>query len=493
MAWNPSFNFKLRDDEVVFGNLIFEKNTAQVVCVALAKIRDGYVVNNTILMDALKAGCHTNEELDKLHEDFEEVKKDITYFKSVLKGSFIKKAVNMLARVNATSSYITGSISWLQKYKELKECACELYMELKAEQYQFTQEELSIFEKRYSDVASCSTSQERRKNIVDTMMADSIANGEIEFGSNEMYMQRVQAEVACGLITEEQAKAKIESNQKLFAAIGKLTDFDSTGATSTTADTGNPVDDTNSIHPEPVKDIELIVITSDMLSAKLNAIHGSKRSIKEKLEAILKLYDCTKAGTEATNSILTDEFSAKCHNLSLSDEEFIHNYNIIRDIIIPSTGFYSGLFNSAGVKVDKDVWDNIWVEDTNPTNPTTPTEDTTPTTPKQVDEFIITNRMVYNKLHDIHELKEGLMISIACERILSAVAESCKNDGRLDLNLLNRTVTDIKTNKDISIADIYCYTSQIVTKLLDGTNEGIDKPSPIKTTKVVWDSITVFK
>ena len=70
MAWNPSFNFKLRDDEIVFGNLIFEKNTAQVVCVALAKIRDGYVIDNSVLMEALKSGCHTNEELDKLHEDF---------------------------------------------------------------------------------------------------------------------------------------------------------------------------------------------------------------------------------------------------------------------------------------------------------------------------------------------------------------------------------------------------------------------------------------
>ena len=432
---------------------------------------------------------------------FEEVKKDITYFKSILKGNFVKKTANFIARVNASSSYITGSISWLQKYKELKECACELYMELKAEHYQFTPEESSIFEKRYFDVASNSTSQERRKNIVDTMMADSIAAGKVEFGSSEMFMQRVQAEVACGLITEEQARAKIESNQKLFAAVNKMTEFGGDTITTGTLDTdGNTIpkaaDDTNSIHPEPVKEVEPIVITSVMLNDKLNAIHGSKLNIKEKLESILKLYDCAKDGIREADCSLSDEVSAKCHNLSLSEKELVDNYNVVHNILIPSATYKSGLFDAAGLKVDKSVWDNIYIENTTPSKENTPTvttEDTTPTAPKEVGEFIVTNRMVYLKLDEINKINDGLQKHIACKKLLTIVSESCNKDGISCVNLINKTLGNWQTNKNITIAEMYNNTYQIVSKLVPNSNEEMDKPSPIKATRDVWDSIGYIK
>ena len=60
MGWNPNFNFSLRDDEITFCNLIFDKNCAEYLCEELLRIKQGGEVAPEYLVQLLSKGCFTD-------------------------------------------------------------------------------------------------------------------------------------------------------------------------------------------------------------------------------------------------------------------------------------------------------------------------------------------------------------------------------------------------------------------------------------------------
>lgn len=348
MGWNPQISFKLRDDEITFGDLIFDKSSAELLCKALKTIKSGQSVGNDVIKSIIENGCYTDKELEALRQEFEEIKNDISYFKKLRASGFTSGISNWAKRVDANINYVTGSNTWIEKYKELKLCACEMYESLLGKNYEFTPQEKTTFDKRYNDVLKGTTSKERLDGILRKQYYEDLGAGVPN--AADIY---IQAQVDNGIITEQQAEGK----RKLFGAASKASavngvDHKSDNANSDEKEVGVHVEDT-------VNDNETIVITRKLLMDKLNQIKGIS-DFKDKAFAGMNLYKYVKsglveAGVDTSKADLTAKNFVEVQDVSMG-ELFTVLYATISQV---DTSAIGTLFDSVCCEVKKSDWNAI--------------------------------------------------------------------------------------------------------------------------------------
>ena len=209
MAWNPSFNFKLRDDEITFGTLIFDKQCSEMLCEELLRIKRDGSININVIKDILEKGCFTDTELDTARNEFEDIKQDIFKFKQLL--TVKNKFESWYDRTASTGAYIIGSQSWYQHYIALKMTAADMYFKLISSGEQFNQQAKAAYEKRYGEILRESSEKERTELALRRQFDENVANGIPN--AREIYCE---AMMVAGLMTEEQ----VEAQNKLFKAAG---------------------------------------------------------------------------------------------------------------------------------------------------------------------------------------------------------------------------------------------------------------------------------
>ena len=209
MAWNPSFSFKLRDDEITFGTLIFDKNCADMLCEELLRIKQGGHVSLDVIREILDKGCFTDTELDNAKAELEDIKRDIYEFKQMLTSR--QRFEAWYGTTASTGAYIIGSQSWYQHYMSLKMTAADMYFKLVSAGEQFNQQAKDAYEKRYGEILRESSTKERTELALRRQFDENLANGVPN--AREIYCE---AMMVAGLMSQEQ----VDAHNKLFKAAG---------------------------------------------------------------------------------------------------------------------------------------------------------------------------------------------------------------------------------------------------------------------------------
>lgn len=348
MGWNPQFNFKLRDDEITFGNLIVDKRCVDLLSKALIKIKSGENVDISVIKNILDIGCYTDVEFEKIHTEFEEVKKDITYFKQLCSANLISGISNWAKRMDTNIGYIVGSNTWVEKYKELKLCACEMYIRLIGKGFEFPPEQAKVYRERYGEIMNTTDSKERLAGVLRKQYYEDRDNGVPN--AEEIY---IQAQLDNGLLTPEQA----EKHSRLFGAVAKA---------NVEADTSKP-DEIQKDQPAEevgvyVKDTtrEEITLTAHMLSDKVNEM----LLLSDKLEQAVcytELFElvasvCHDINIDTTKaSEVVSAFYDKSKGVTAG--EVIDTVSALFETIWLQMN--ATMFDSVEKTVDKEYWDNI--------------------------------------------------------------------------------------------------------------------------------------
>lgn len=270
MGWNPQFKFSLRDDQVTFGNLIIDKNCALLLSETLMNIKKGVNVNPEALRTLVQQGCYTDEEFDFIHEDFDNVKEDIKVFKQLLKGYHMSSVSNWTRRMDSKTNYIVGSVTWIQHYKETKLCAAELYNKLLEAGFNFSAAEKSEYSKRYAEILSTTTREDRIASSIRDQYFDDLRDGKEDAMENY-----IQAMVASGVWTESQAKAQSKLLNAGQAAVAKKVVAES-------VNDGVKVVNQNSTIVKETK----VSITTDVINEKYSKIVEIGDALKKAVELI---------------------------------------------------------------------------------------------------------------------------------------------------------------------------------------------------------------
>lgn len=348
MGWSPQFNFKLRDDEITFGNLIVDKRCVDLLSRALIKIKNGENVDVSVLKNILDVGCYTDVEFEKIHIEFEEVKKDIAYFKQLCSANLISGISNWAKRMDTNIGYIVGSNTWVEKYKELKLCACEMYIRLIGKGFEFPPEQAKIYRERYGEIMNTTDSKERLAGVLRKQYYEDRDNGVPN--AEEIY---IQAQLDNGLITPEQA----EKHSRLFGAVAKakveadVLKPEEANKEQPTEEVGVYVQDTTR---------EQITLTTELLASKVNEM----LFVSDKLEQAI----CYAELFELVASV--------CHDINIDTQKAS---DVVTAFYDKSKGVTAGevidavsalfstialqmnatMFDSVEKTVDKEYWDNI--------------------------------------------------------------------------------------------------------------------------------------
>lgn len=348
MGWNPQFNFKLRDDEITFGNLIVDKRCVDLLSKALIKIKSGENVDISVIKNILDVGCYTDVEFEKIHTEFEEVKKDISYFKQLCSANLISGISNWAKRMDTNIGYIVGSNTWVEKYKELKLCACEMYIRLIGKGFEFPPEQAKVYRERYGEIMNTTDSKERLAGVLRKQYYEDRDNGVPN--AEEIY---IQAQLDNGLITPEQA----EKHSRLFGAVAKA---------NVEADVSKPEEIQKDQPAEEVgvyvKDTtrEEITLTAHMLADKVNEM----LLLSDKLEQAVcytELFELVASVCHDINIDITkvSEVVSAFYDKSkgVTAEEVIDAVSTLFETIWLQMN--ATMFDSVEKTVDKEYWDNI--------------------------------------------------------------------------------------------------------------------------------------
>lgn len=447
MGWNPQISFKLRDDEITFGDLIFDKGSAELLCKALKTIKSGQSVGNDVIKSIIENGCYTDKELEALRQEFEEIKNDISYFKRLRASGFTSGISNWAKRVDANINYVTGSNTWIEKYKELKLCACEMYESLLGKNYEFTPQEKATFDKRYNDVLKGTTSKERLDGILRKQYYEDLGAGVPN--AADIY---IQAQVDNGIITEQQAEGK----RKLFSAASKAS---ASNGVEHNPDNINSGEKEVGVHVEDTADtngavlVKSIVIKSNAVLNKMEQISKviipDERALASK-KLFLLIFDALRdAGLDVKNTAMTCEYYGdSMYNIS-ADDVYKGVFNVVSELKFQST---SSLFDSTSCEVKKSDWDSI-IEESG-----------------KRDTFLLTASKLEEMFTQVKNLTDGMKMIKGCVVLLNlikgkfGVFSNVDDDIRVILNtsdysaketveltgsLINRIVTTPELSKAI--------------------------------------------
>ena len=219
MGWNPQFNFKLRDDQIAFGSLILDKNGADAIADILVRFKNGEVPDLGVLKDLMDNYCFTNEEFTAMKNELPVIQADIKAFKDIGCNT-LQKWKLMAQSVSINVNYVAGSDSWVERYKELKMVAADLYNQLVQVGYQFTAEEKAKYDERYGDIIGCTTNMERVSSVFEKQYLEAMLRGDPNALDNFC-----DCMVEAGVWTEDVAareKNKRQLNRRLNDAEGAV-------------------------------------------------------------------------------------------------------------------------------------------------------------------------------------------------------------------------------------------------------------------------------
>lgn len=178
MAWNPSINFSLREDETTLGSLIVDNSVLTMLTDELIRIKNGQSTDVRRLNQILNVGVFTDEEFDILHQEMQIVKKDIREFKSIMRDMKVSSLHHWIDRLDDSINYATGSKSWCKHLKDKTICAAQLYELLLQNGYAFPERERSIYENRYRKVITATTNAERMEVIANNELVSNVTIGD---------------------------------------------------------------------------------------------------------------------------------------------------------------------------------------------------------------------------------------------------------------------------------------------------------------------------
>lgn len=452
MGWNPQINFKLRDDEITFGDLIFDKGSADLLCKALTSIKNGQSVGNDVIKSIIENGCYTDKELGALRQEFEEIKNDIAYFKKLRVSGFTSGISNWAKRVDANINYVTGSNTWIEKYKELKLCACEMYESLLGKNYAFTPQEKVTFDKRYNDVLKGTTSKERLDGILRKQYYEDLGAGVPN--AADIY---IQAQVDNGIITEQQAEGK----RRLFGAASKASalngvEHNPENANSGKEEVGVHVEDTADTNGAVV--VKSIIIKSAVVLGKMEQISKiilpDERALAAKQLFLLILNSLRDTGLDVKNTAMTCEYYGDSVYGISADDVYEGVLNVISELKFQTT---SSLFDSTSCEVKKSEWDSIIKES------------------GKKDTFLLTASKLEEMFTQVKNLTDGMKMIKGCVVLLNLIKgkfgifSNVDDDIRVILNTSDYSAKETVELTESLINRI--ITTPELSKAIDGCEE----------------------
>lgn len=249
MSYNPQINFRLRDDEVVIGNLIVGKEIVPDIETLLISIRNGVPVNTSAYQQLFSNYIFSDEEFTAIKEEYEQIKIDYKFFSSVMysKLKVTSAAKNTGAKFGATLEYVVGSATWIETYIKIKNLAGEMFRTLQQMAYDFEGKEPE-YEQRYHEI----TVEDTNNGVLVEQYVDMYKQGVMDGDDS------VKATVL-GLMNglPDITKARIEGQIKLWEVSAGV----STKQVVRKAGTDALIDVNEKEEPEEV----LIPITANML------------------------------------------------------------------------------------------------------------------------------------------------------------------------------------------------------------------------------------
>lgn len=353
MGWNPNFNFSLRDDEITFCNLIFDKNCAEYLCEELLRIKQGGEVAPEYLVQLLSKGCFTDEELTKTKADYEQVLADIAELKKCVHMD--KSMAAWIGGLDTKASYIVGSKTWYQKYTDMKTMAAELYNNALMSGYQFTPEQRQFYDARYTEILRATNASERTELAIRRQYEQNKIDGNED--ADMIYLESMHS---AGLLSDEafasksllfsaSNASKVEVTMKPLAEDEVMFDYGLiSGLWSIVADSPN-INEAYGIFYERVLKVllgapeyirryvagieslsglyaqnrvsaeEMVLITADCIQSMNNENFSSdirkadirwKKEQKDEVASLLE--ECSATGTQSSSDMV--EFDAACMN-----------------------------------------------------------------------------------------------------------------------------------------------------------------------------------
>lgn len=447
MGWNPQINFKLRDDEITFGDLIFDKGSAELLCKALTAIKSGQSVGNDVIKSIIENGCYTDKELEILRKEFEEIKNDISYFKKLRASGLTSGISNWAKRVDANINYVTGSNTWIEKYKELKLCACEMYESLLGKNYEFTPQERATFDKRYNDVLKSTTSKERLDGILRKQYYEDLGAGVPN--AADIY---IQAQVDNGIITEQQAEGK----RKLFGAASKAS---APNGVENNLDNINADEKEVGVHVEDTADTNrTIVIKSKVVLNKMEQISKvivpDERALASKQLFLLIFNALRDTGLDIKNIAMTCNYYGESIYGISADDVYEGVLNVISELRFQST---SSLFDSTYCEVNESDWDSIIKES------------------GKKDTFLLTASKLEEMFTQVKNLTDGMKMIKGCVVLLNLIKGKFGIFSNVDDNIkviLNTSDYSAKETVELTESLINrIITTPELSKAIDGCEE----------------------
>ncbi len=352
MGWSPKVNFSLRDDEVTFGNLIMDKNTAETLCQALVNIKNGMQVD---VFPQILQYVYTDDEFSKVREEFQLIKEDIKYFGELLKskGKVMPGIANAIGRMTSTFDYVVGTTSWIEKYKSYISIAGEAYSQLLAMGHQFPPEEASTYSKRYGEVLANTTDKERIRTSIENQFRDDLK----ELGPEQALRNKIQNEKNAGIVNEG-------TSQMLDALVVSMGEAKQKGADEANS-YRDAMDEQREIMASAVQEISekeknAIVITADMVIDLWRTALDRTLANGNRLQALARIGSEIISLTDVVGfiSVINSDSVKAYAEGNTDDHDICSDVFAAADKLVQDLTFKSNaeLFDSVEITVDKDEW-----------------------------------------------------------------------------------------------------------------------------------------
>ena len=294
MGWKPAFNFQLRDDEVVFGNVVLNSSVQGKVSGNLLKYRDGEELTEEF-RELLKQHMYSADEFMHLDSDFKQVKIDIKYFNSIFNKYDREIFKRFRNRLTCSLNYIAGSKTWLDCYVHEKGVAAEMYRQLLDAKYPFDPVHKREYDERYAIVIE----ENEPGQVLDKMCVETFKEDVLR-GYPHAEMKFVENLVHSGICTRKQAIGRAKLLKASLVAQLNATSFSDDG---TYYKDGEEVteEELERVEGEIIEDIQELTLTYELMRKLYNNVF-EEHHIDSKDQRIFEMFDLFKEMAEAAGS-----------------------------------------------------------------------------------------------------------------------------------------------------------------------------------------------
>ncbi len=220
MLWNPIIESDIRNDEILFGDIVFDPDGAVAMSGALSRLQRGESVDISEIKNILDT--HTKStDMTKLEAEYKIIKQDIRNFKKVLDDH----SINIMLGADSLVSFVqyaVGSKDWIEQYKRKKRNAAYLLTLILNNEGGGTVMLSPEYEneclQRYSDVLKSSMTNP------DELKRDAIEEAyrvEAQTDPRAAFKNKQRALVEAGFISEEDSRNNTTLSRAFTAAESK--------------------------------------------------------------------------------------------------------------------------------------------------------------------------------------------------------------------------------------------------------------------------------